>query len=234
MKKRILVITCGKKTESTTNQLIKIFLDKINEYTPNKFKAEILNIKYNNIKPCTGCGKCFSTGFCNIKNDDMNYLKEKLLNNDIIFFATPVYLNHIPGELKIFLDRLAYWTHLFKLSGKLGTIIITTSNSGVEQVGSYLKSIFNNLGIVCTGIVHYIAARPSFKSLEKEALVLSNYIKGNIIIKATPEMDYSFKTIQAMINRNLYSNEEFRYWKDNGMLLMDSINELISKNIELQ
>lgn len=233
MKKQILVITCGRKSKSTTNELVNIFFEKIRDYSSNNFNHEIFNIKEKNIKSCIGCEKCFSTGFCTIKNDDMDYIKDKLLNSDIIIFATPVYLNHIPGELKIFLDRLAYWTHLFKLSGKLGTILITTSNSGVEQVGSYLKSILNNLGVVCTGVVHYIAARPSLKSLEKEALVLSDYITGNTMIKATPEMEYSFKTFQAMLNRNLYSNEELRYWKDNGMLSMDSINELINKNIKL-
>lgn len=62
------------------------------------------------IKPCTGCGGCFSSkanggnGRC-IKKDDLQFVDEELMNSDAIIVAAPVYVLGPTGLLKIVIDR---------------------------------------------------------------------------------------------------------------------------------
>lgn len=58
------------------------------------------------IKNCHGCFNCWTKtpGKC-IINDDMKEIRKKLLNKDIIIFATPLYVDNVTGIMKTFIDR---------------------------------------------------------------------------------------------------------------------------------
>ncbi len=62
------------------------------------------------IKPCRGCGTCqevLNEIGC-AQSDDFMKLYRKLEENDLIVFATPIYIGSAPGYLKMFIDRLTY------------------------------------------------------------------------------------------------------------------------------
>ena len=67
--------------------------------------VEIVNVRDYNFKYCTGCYACHKTEKC-VFNDGMNEIHEKLLNANVIVFATPVYYYSMSGQLKVFIDRL--------------------------------------------------------------------------------------------------------------------------------
>ena len=59
---------------------------------------------------CRSCLSCFLKGFCPLdRSDDMGMLKRKMLEADILFFGTPVYLWQMSGIAKSVIDRISYW-----------------------------------------------------------------------------------------------------------------------------
>jgi len=71
--------------------------------------AKVAHIKLakKNIHPCTGCYSCWTKtpGQC-IHKDDMDALRSKHRNADLIIFASPLYVYSITGIMKNFLDRM--------------------------------------------------------------------------------------------------------------------------------
>jgi len=70
-------------------------------------EVELFYTKKLKINPCTGEFDCWlknpGKGY---QDDDMNMLYPKLREADILVFATPVYVDGIPGPMKNLMDRL--------------------------------------------------------------------------------------------------------------------------------
>lgn len=54
---------------------------------------------------CIGCQKCRKTDGTCIWKDDLVEVNQKILEADVIVFASPVYFYGIPAQLKMVLDR---------------------------------------------------------------------------------------------------------------------------------
>ena len=67
--------------------------------------VEVIDLCDHNINYCVACYSCRETGKCVI-GDGMNEIAEKLIEADVIVFATPVYFYSMSGQLKVFIDRL--------------------------------------------------------------------------------------------------------------------------------
>lgn len=202
-------------------------MELINNLSPeakNLSSVEYINIKNYTIHPCIGCCKCFLTGKCPIP-DDTEILKEKLLNADVIIFSTPVYANNVPGDFKIFIDRISHWTHLFRLYGKVGAVLITTSNSGIEFVGKYLNELMLNLGLNCIDIAHYSSLSPSILSIQSLSKKISKCILAKSMdeVPTSPELNKHFKALQVAIKSNMYTPYEKSFWESNNLLELENI-----------
>lgn len=84
-----------------------------------------------------GCGNCFKTGNCPLK-DDISKIKGKFLKSTTIILATPIYMSHVSSKMKILIERLSNWTHLFPLVGNKCISVI----GGIDTVTSYLYEIY--------------------------------------------------------------------------------------------
>ena len=60
-----------------------------------------------NISFCKGCRKCFETGECVFKNDDMVRIAESIKKADVIILASPVYWANVPAIVKNLFDRMS-------------------------------------------------------------------------------------------------------------------------------
>jgi multimeric flavodoxin WrbA len=70
---------------------------------------ELIHLNNLNIKPCIACEKGW--GVCREKNicileDDFEVLRKKIIEADVVIFATPVYWHDLSESAKRFLDRL--------------------------------------------------------------------------------------------------------------------------------
>ena len=86
-------------------------------------ETELILLRKKSIKECTGCGVCYGTQLgCRIK-DDMEDIIRKILEADLIVFATPTYFDNVSGMMKTFMDRTDPLCEPQKLKGKQAFII---------------------------------------------------------------------------------------------------------------
>lgn len=98
---------------------------------------------------CRSCESCFMKGVCPLdEQDDGALLKQKILDADIFFFGSPVYLWQMSGIAKTVLDRISYWAHRFELIGKPCAVFSTTDSSHGPEVAAELHKLLGFTGAV--------------------------------------------------------------------------------------
>jgi multimeric flavodoxin WrbA len=110
--------------------------------------VEKIFLKDKNINYCTGCGYCFNhRGSCSQK-DDMEEIKRKMLESDVIVMATPVYFYTMAGQLKTLIDRNCFF--YTQLTGKDFYFIMTAADGKksamdrtMEEFRGYLSCLDN-------------------------------------------------------------------------------------------
>ena len=100
--KNVLIISSTPRVGGNSEILAKEFEKGAKDAGHN---VEFINLRDYNLNYCIGCYSCHKTGRC-FHNDEMNKLYDKLLNANVIVFATPVYYYSMSGQLKVFIDRL--------------------------------------------------------------------------------------------------------------------------------
>ncbi len=70
-------------------------------------RAQDLNLEY-----CSGCLRCNILKRCSMRNDDWESTRSRILESDVLVFATPVYFHHLTASLKKMLDRFRSFTHV--------------------------------------------------------------------------------------------------------------------------
>ncbi len=147
MKKIIAYIGTRKGEDSNTYKFINTILKKCTE-KDNNINYEIITSNNYKIDNCIGCEVCFTHGVCSIqKNDEINKIKDKMLQADMVILASPVYAHNVSGDMKTFIDRISHWLHTMKLSGKYAAVVSTTSSNGHLTVINYLEKITTLLGM---------------------------------------------------------------------------------------
>ena len=111
----------------------------------------ILMINELDIGMCKGCYLCNSRGekFCPLK-DDRDMVLAEMEKADGIIFASPVYVNHITGTMKNFIDRIGFLAHRPKYFDKQAMVMATCNSFGDDKVTDYLESIVNVFGLNVT------------------------------------------------------------------------------------
>lgn len=99
------------------------------------------------IELCTGCLGCYKNGIChNDKKDSMGYLRQQLLDADIIVIGSPVYIHDVSATAKNFIDRLATWMYIYNLRGKTVITVSSSTSNGNIFVDKYLGKIMKIMG----------------------------------------------------------------------------------------
>jgi multimeric flavodoxin WrbA len=65
-----------------------------------------------NVHCCRGCLRCNLIKRCAIKGDGWEALRLKILEADVLVFASPVYFHHLTAPLKQILDRFRSFMHI--------------------------------------------------------------------------------------------------------------------------
>lgn len=100
--KKVLVLCSSPRvngnTEILANEFARGAIDAKNQ-------VEYVRLADKKIGFCIGCRACENSEKC-FQQDDMSELIDKVLNADVIVFATPVYFYVMSAQMKIFIDRL--------------------------------------------------------------------------------------------------------------------------------
>ena len=100
--KNVLIISSSPRTNGNSDMLCQEFYRGATDAGHN---VELVRLSEKDIGYCIGCYACDKLGTC-FKKDDMAALYDKVLNANVIVFATPVYFYTMSAQLKTFIDRL--------------------------------------------------------------------------------------------------------------------------------
>lgn len=139
----------SKNPNSTTGIISKELIKKIEEPGNLKTKVFYYSGADSYIEECRGCTQCFISGKCALdQQDDMKYIRQKMLEADCIILGSPVYFHAVSGNMKNFIDRLSFWTHTMELAKKPGIVISCSGGNGLLFVSDYLNKFMDYLGII--------------------------------------------------------------------------------------
>ncbi len=102
------------------------------------------------IKYCTGCAMCLDKGICWLK-DDFKALIKKVLEADAVILASPVYVFHVSGQMKTFLDRAMGYGHRPRESWKPGLAVSVSAGCGETPTSQYLADVLRIFGAYPVG-----------------------------------------------------------------------------------
>lgn len=101
MKKVIVISTSlrrGSNSDILADEFVKGASDAGNQ-------VEKISLEGKSISFCKGCLACQNSGRCVI-DDDANAIAEKVLNADVVVWATPIYYYEMSGQMKTLIDRM--------------------------------------------------------------------------------------------------------------------------------
>lgn len=100
--KKIIVISTSLRAGSNSDMLADRFIEGASQAG---HEVEKISLAGKDIKFCRGCLACQKTGKCVI-DDDVNGIMQKVLNADVVVWATPIYYYEMSGQMKVLIDRM--------------------------------------------------------------------------------------------------------------------------------
>lgn len=98
----VIVISTSLRAHSNSDALANEFIRGAQDAGHTVEKISLVD---KNIQFCKGCLACQKLGKCVIK-DDVNDIMEKVLNADVVVWATPIYYYEMSGQMKTLIDRM--------------------------------------------------------------------------------------------------------------------------------
>jgi multimeric flavodoxin WrbA len=207
---KILAIHGSPRTiRSTTRRLADFVLEGAADAGA---ETELIDLADYRIIPCTACEACILNGIC-VNDDDVPAIVSRIKEADALVFGSPVYIDNITGQMKIFFDRLADAIHYQQFYGKYGCSVATTAVSGSNEVVAYLNHVLNYLGIISVGGIGIVTWGQSatIEESEQAARVL-----GKKLVDAVregyidPEQDAILSDNRAYFKAIVEENSDFR------------------------
>lgn len=143
-KMKILVLTGSPRKGGNSATLADNFI-KGAEQTGHKVVR--FDAAFKNVHPCIGCNKCGMDGPC-IFQDDFNFVRENIVDADVVVFATPMYYFGISAQLKAVIDRF------YAINGQIhrpkkAVLLMTYANtaaSEAEPIKKHYEVLLKYLG----------------------------------------------------------------------------------------
>ena len=164
-KKKILAIQGSFRNNGITSAMLNYAVE---ESKRAGYDVEYIRLHEHRIEYCKGCRKCFETGECIFKDDDMPQISKSIKEADVIILASPVYWANVPAVVKNLFDRMSGTsmeeTDSFpkpRLSGRR-YILLTACNTPMPFAALFgqttgiqraVKEYFRTSGITCIGTV---------------------------------------------------------------------------------
>ena len=100
--KKVIVISTSLRRGSNSDMLADKFVEGA-KTAGNE--VEKISLVGKNIQFCKGCFGCQKLGRCVI-DDDVNDIMAKVMQADVVCWATPIYYYEMSGQMKTLIDRM--------------------------------------------------------------------------------------------------------------------------------
>lgn len=132
--KKVIVISTSLRIGSNSDMLA----DKFTEGALHAgHDVEKISLSGKNISFCRGCLACQKLGRCVI-DDDANGIMQKVLNADVVVWATPIYYYEMSGQMKVMIDRM---NAMYPLDYKFRDVyLLTTAAENEPEVPKRAES----------------------------------------------------------------------------------------------
>ena len=124
--KRVIVISTSLRRGSNSDMLADKFVEGAKAAGNDVEKISLVG---KDIQFCKGCFACQKLGRCIIK-DDVNDILAKVLEADVVCWATPIYYYEMSGQMKTLIDRL---NALYPLDYKFRDVYLLTTAAEDEE-----------------------------------------------------------------------------------------------------
>lgn len=102
MAKKVIILSTSPRRNSNSHALAEAFSRGARDAGNT---AEIISLIGKQIGFCRGCFACQKTGRCVIQDDAVD-IEQKVLEADVVVWATPIYYYEMSGQMKVLIDRL--------------------------------------------------------------------------------------------------------------------------------
>lgn len=175
MNKTITVFMASPRKNGNSDKLASAFI-KGSQNAGNKVNTVI--IRELQINGCIGCEYCYEhNGEC-YQKDDMQSVYTMLESTDIVVFATPIYYQGFPAQLKAVIDRLYVTENRdFPITGAI--LLATYATPGKDmskQTEEYFKCLINYHGWEDKGIITVSSLDEKDDIVGNEALIQAEHL----------------------------------------------------------
>ncbi len=126
--KRVIVISTSLRAGSNSDMLADKFVEGVRAAG---HEVEKVSLRGKRLAFCKGCMGCQKLGRCVI-DDDANDIMRKVLNADVVCWATPIYYYEMSGQMKVLIDRM---NAMYSLDYKFRDVyMITTAAEDEPEV----------------------------------------------------------------------------------------------------
>ena len=161
----------------------------------------------------------------------MDMIKDEILSSDLFIIASPVFIHNVPGSIKNLIDRLGYWTHLMRLTGKLGMVATISDNTGNEQVIKYLEKVMNYWGVAKLSSIDIKTVNMTDDAFDSYARYAAqnilNYYNDPIEL-IEPIQEKIFSNQKDQLKSKPLKTSEYNFWSDNKYFEYSSFKDLFS------
>lgn len=136
---KVTVITGSAHKKGTSAMLADKFIEGAMESGHEVFRFDAA---FEKVNPCLACEYCSAHDTQCVHKDSMEKLNEKLIDADVIVFATPLYYYTVSAQIKAVIDR--FHAKNAVLSGNKKAIMLATAYGDDDQTMEALDKMFNS------------------------------------------------------------------------------------------
>lgn len=189
---------------------------------------EEVHLKASDIPMCNGCFNCIIRGEDKCPhNEKVQSIVDKIIDNDILIIACPVYSLSITALLKNFIDHMSYNFHRPRFYNKRALVLTTTVGAGARKIAMYIRDVLKFWGvnrvytadIACFTDSGYKPSVKMINKIEKISDRIYRDYKDNRIYRPTWKRAVYYNIWRAISQIDSYEKSaDHRYWKDSGLV----------------
>ena len=149
---KIIVLEGSPNKKGSSNLLADCFRQGAEEAGHT---VEIIDTAHGDLHPCTGCIHCGYEGPC-IQKDDVEHIRGRILDGDMLVFVTPLYYYGMSAQLKTMIDRFCAFNSSIQRRHMKSALLAAAWNSDdwtFEALKAHYETLVRYLNLQDMGMV---------------------------------------------------------------------------------